>query len=206
MKNIYLACASANYPRLKELLEGGADPNERFRRGQTTLFAAIERDDIEFVKLLLAYGANPNIADITGCTPLHKIAAERPISNFTVEKIQTLLAAGADANSRCPSYFNRTAIQIIFQKRSILNDVNTVQIIELFKKYRADFDIKDDLGERLIDYKGLTDEEKNAINRPDSYGENNIEIIIPNHGGGRKRKTRKNKSIRRKSKSRRRLH
>ena len=49
---------------LKQLLDGGANPNIQNRFGRTALFHHIE--NLENVKLLLQYDADPDIEDFEG--------------------------------------------------------------------------------------------------------------------------------------------
>ena len=72
-----IACATfksdsnKNYERIVELLLlYGADPNER-RYSHTVLYIACLNRDANKVKLLLEYGANPNILTANGNSPLH---------------------------------------------------------------------------------------------------------------------------------------
>lgn len=54
------------------LLEHGADPNKRYFFGaEINLVSPL---DIDFLQLLLMYGANPNTRDRGGLTPLMKAA------------------------------------------------------------------------------------------------------------------------------------
>lgn len=55
------AVAKKNSAALRWLLENGVDPNGRCLKGYTPLSTAIRERNIEFVDLLLAHGANPNI-------------------------------------------------------------------------------------------------------------------------------------------------
>ena len=66
---------------IKMLLDAGADPNKKDKRGQTPLFLACTQKigDLGYpcsVKLLLDNGADPNTKDIFGCTPLHYAVAD----------------------------------------------------------------------------------------------------------------------------------
>ena len=73
---------------LEALLDAGADPDARWDNGITMLTWG----DNATAKILLAHGANPNIRDIHGRTPLH--------SARTGEKVRMLVASGADINAR----------------------------------------------------------------------------------------------------------
>ena len=108
-----------NTEAIENLLTHGANPNVRNKSGQTPLhlalivrfevmirspdevnsdiqneqLSAMNRGNHNAVKLLLARGANPNVQDNHGWTPLH-LAVENRYSQSVI----TLLAHGADAN------------------------------------------------------------------------------------------------------------
>jgi ankyrin repeat protein len=52
------------------LLEAGADPNLRCKKGRTALLLAAQMGKADLVQLLLYNGANPKISDNKGITPL----------------------------------------------------------------------------------------------------------------------------------------
>jgi ankyrin repeat protein len=87
---------------IRTLLELGADPNAPADDGFPSLIAALsctrdvpgspKRTDVDaIVRLLLAFGADPNQRGINDYTPLHMAVAER-----NIVAIQLLLDAGAD--------------------------------------------------------------------------------------------------------------
>lgn len=95
-----------NIKLAKFLLENGVNINAQDSNLRTSLFNAIERNDINFVKFLLEYtetnsyiegpnpyGANPNIKDINGQTPLMLA-----IIKGHKEIYKMLLEYGADVN------------------------------------------------------------------------------------------------------------
>lgn len=55
----------------KQLIEKGADVNERYRVGRTALYCACNRGFVECTKMLLEANANMDTADNYGYTPLH---------------------------------------------------------------------------------------------------------------------------------------
>lgn len=79
------------------LLRAGAQVNTTSRNGLAVapINSAAAGEQLEIVRLLLEYGADPNIAQGEGFVPLHAAA-----ENGQVEMIQLLLAAGADPHSR----------------------------------------------------------------------------------------------------------
>lgn len=75
---------------LDALLRRGANPNLRNAEGRTPLFAAVESQRLPEVTLLLLHGAQVELADHEGITPLHLAAAGHQ------EMIDLLLHHGAN--------------------------------------------------------------------------------------------------------------
>lgn len=73
------------------LLEHGADPNKRYFFGSEINLVT----DLEFLELLLTFGANPDSRDRSGLTPLMK-AVRQPQG---MEAVLLLLKYGADVNA-----------------------------------------------------------------------------------------------------------
>ncbi|CAG9861703.1 unnamed protein product [Phyllotreta striolata] len=73
------------------LLENGADPNKRYFFGAEINLVA----DLDFLELLLTFGANPDSRDRSGLTPLMK-AVRQPQG---MEAVLLLLKYGADVNA-----------------------------------------------------------------------------------------------------------
>ena len=72
----------------------GRDINARDDHGSTPLHHAIEFNALRLADLLLASGADPDIANHQGASPLHRAADYGP------ERVQPLLDAGADIDLR----------------------------------------------------------------------------------------------------------
>ncbi|KAF5284604.1 hypothetical protein FQA39_LY16962 [Lamprigera yunnana] len=73
------------------LLESGADPNKRYFFGSEINLV----NDLEYLELLLMFGANPDSRDRSGLTPLMK-AARQPQG---MEAVLLLIHHGADVNA-----------------------------------------------------------------------------------------------------------
>ncbi len=84
---------------LKALFKKGAehpDLNARHSNNwETPLFAAVDRDSGRCAMFLLSKGADPNVANMSGSTPLHHIAA----APSRLEMAKALLEAGADPSA-----------------------------------------------------------------------------------------------------------
>jgi ankyrin repeat protein len=108
---------------LQALLEGGANPNARVRgklwfsptshdrgwvdhKGATAFWRAAMSSDVEAMKILVAGGADPNLANDSGVTPLMVAAGIGWSGNFSqnapdswMAAIQYCLELGADVNA-----------------------------------------------------------------------------------------------------------
>ena len=78
---------------LKALLKAKADIDQQNKSGTTALLYAIDSNHIPVAKKLLYAGANPNITDHRGATPLM-------IANRSKELVTLLLASKADCCRR----------------------------------------------------------------------------------------------------------
>jgi len=85
---------------VKRLIQSGTNINEnqKWGRKMTPLVMAITADSPELANFLLDHGANPNIADVDGSTPLMWAIIDGGDGN--VDLVQTLVAKGADVNAR----------------------------------------------------------------------------------------------------------
>lgn len=88
-----IAASRGRMPVLKALLDAGLDPNDRTLG--YPLLTAIRNGQSGASWLLLAYGADPNVADAEGLTPLH-YAAMRDAQ----ETVAVLLQNGASPGAR----------------------------------------------------------------------------------------------------------
>jgi len=87
----------ANYSDVEDALLNypGLDPNVGGLKGRPVLLAYVWRDDKERTEKLLAHGANANVQDADGDTPLHGAA-----QNDNVEIARLLLDKGANPNAK----------------------------------------------------------------------------------------------------------
>uniref|UniRef100_A0A8C2AEP7 Ankyrin repeat and SOCS box containing 18 n=1 Tax=Cyprinus carpio TaxID=7962 RepID=A0A8C2AEP7_CYPCA len=97
---LHEACVNANTECVELLLEHGANPNQMTDEGLTALhicetpLGAVYEGYLEICRLLLAYGANINLADKQRRSPLHKTAR-----NVQLKFVELLLDHGADINA-----------------------------------------------------------------------------------------------------------
>ena len=97
------------------------------KSGRTALSWAVELGDLEMTKKLLVKGADPNIADNSGCIPLFYCPSN-------VELLRTLLDAGTNVN-----HINRngdTKLQILIMARADLD------LMEFLWGYGADIHLQ----------------------------------------------------------------
>src|SRR5262245_47249678 len=87
--------AAADEEKTRFLLEHGAAIDSQLHDGRTPLYlAASERDGLAVLRTLLKKGANPNLASLTGRTPLMASAG-----GGDVEAMRLLLEKGANLNA-----------------------------------------------------------------------------------------------------------
>ncbi len=109
--------------------------------GETGLHITVDRRDLTWTKFLLQEGANPNIADNRGRTPL--IAAAE--INF-IEGVEALIDAGARVDTG--NQTGETPLIAAVHARNI-------ELIEVLVKAGADPDRADNAGRTARDYAGM---------------------------------------------------
>jgi ankyrin repeat protein len=103
---LHLAAAAIQPAIARSLVEGGGKVDARNRRGAQPLHYACDPRPAqstswsptaqeELIRFLIAAGADPNEADASGATPLHRAVRAR-----SPHAVRALLAAGADPNVR----------------------------------------------------------------------------------------------------------
>jgi ankyrin repeat protein len=123
---LYLACDSnkININMVELLLKYGAEINKIIRfGGDTVLRAAISMESIEKIKLLLDYGADPNLGDDKNNSPLQVVASSRYFDEWEIIKL--LLQYGADINST-----NVVGVTPLFFACLVQNDINIDTLLE----------------------------------------------------------------------------
>ena len=89
------------------LIAKGADVNAPSETGDggnpaPPIFMAIKTGNLALVQQLIAAGANVNVLDGQGSTPLHRAVLVQP-AEYATSLVTTLLRAGADANAMRPN-------------------------------------------------------------------------------------------------------
>ena len=90
----------------KLLVERGADVNAVSKLGGTPLMAAVTKNRLEFITLLLAHGADPNATTVKEA-PLHVA-----IKKGCLDCVTALVEAGADVNALTTDPVPRTSIHL----------------------------------------------------------------------------------------------
>lgn len=128
---LHLALNTCSTRITRLLLEYGADPNSQrllLRHIHVYGYTGIGSEKhIECAKLLLQFGANPNMRDPHGRTPLHYV------SIYTVKLIDILMSYGADVNSQDDS--GHTPLCSILQNNSIYVTVGDNKMDSLLTTY-----------------------------------------------------------------------
>jgi ankyrin repeat protein len=91
------AALDGNTERVKELIQQGADINQRDDNGRTALMFAVINTHYETMKVLLEYGADVNAKSNKGGTALMGAA-----SAGDLRMVQALLDKGADLHAKLP--------------------------------------------------------------------------------------------------------
>lgn len=164
-----IALSRHNLKIVKILLEGGADINNSNEVGTTSLHLASFSNDVNLLKFLISHGANVNVQDGGGSTALHCALVENQGGSH-LKIFETLLSNGADPNLKNSD--GLTPLQLL-----VATDCS-VEIIELFYKYKADFNAKNEQDATVL-HSALTYEATEMVKQyqrflnPDLPGLNN---------------------------------
>jgi ankyrin repeat protein len=138
---------------VEKLIERKARVNSTNSFGETALHFAILKEDISFLKALLTAGADPNIQNDQGLSPLHIAAGKRrilsgpiyssPASAASPEQIELLLKHKADPNLRDTSGVTPLGYAVMF---------GPAQAVALFISAKAEINPQDKNGYTPLDY------------------------------------------------------
>lgn len=107
--------------------------------GLTPLQLAIKTCNLRKIQNLISKGANVNLRDSDGWTPLH-FATNRYTHTGHHKMMELLLKNGANVNA-CDAWGKRPLHYLVE------HSVNTVETVRLFLDFKADVDVEDHAGE-----------------------------------------------------------
>jgi ankyrin repeat protein len=108
---LYKAAGDGDAAQVTALLDGGTDVNGATKNGSYALNNAAVENEVDVIKLLLDRGANPNVQNSQGDTPL--ICATKYAGGKTAT-VQLLVDAGTDLTIRDKK--GRTALDYAKEK------------------------------------------------------------------------------------------
>lgn len=102
---LHAAAEGGDIKALRNLLDGGADANEKNRTEATAIFRAVQNAHEEAVKILIDAGTDLNHKDRFGQTALHIAAKGDTVAHYKIAKL--LIKSGASTSltnraSKCP--------------------------------------------------------------------------------------------------------
>lgn len=103
MEPLNLAIQNGHPACAKILLEKGARPDNKYFMGYEICLAPLDEPDC--LELLLQYGADPNVFNRCGLSPLMKACKDHHI-----EAVRRLIKYGADVNAICPPLFEQKSV------------------------------------------------------------------------------------------------
>lgn len=140
LKQLHDAIYEEKIAQVKQIIEADAELINQKKNARTALHVAARSGNSELVELLLAQGANPNIADDAGWTGIHCAAFSgnlKTLEALIKDKNVNLAVKNADENTAL-HYIARHCMDV---PDSILNEFIKVRIISYmilhsFKKSR----------------------------------------------------------------------
>jgi ankyrin repeat protein len=130
------AAEAADWPRVRNLLKGGAEANMRQVDGMTALHWAAWHDRMDAATLLIEHGADADASNRYGVTPL-SLACQ----NGNPKLVRALLEAGANAKTSLPG--GETVLMIAAR-------TGRIGAVEALLDRRADVNAKDRRGQTAV--------------------------------------------------------
>ena len=150
---LFKACEEGQVETVRELLKQGANPNihgeEKFQHAPLHI-----SKNSEITQLLISYGADVNITDNYGNTPLHLASI---CHYFNLEQMTQLLNKGANPNALNRSKYAALHFVLSFYHVTISQTSKelVLEAIRLLMNFHAEIDIQNVLGESPL-YNGIT--------------------------------------------------
>ena len=130
--SLFLAIRKADTAAAKRLLDQGVRADSKDTEGTPALMAATLYSSADLVKLLLDRGANPNVTNAAGATPLMWAIPD-------LAKVKTLLEHGADVNAKSENLKRTTPLLVA------ASYPGSVEVLKLLLSKGADLHAKDGL-------------------------------------------------------------
>jgi ankyrin repeat protein/serine/threonine protein kinase len=132
---------------------------EKYENDNTLIHKVVKSkvNEQKIMKILLEYGANPNLKDVSGQTPLHLA-----IVDDKIEIVKLLLEYLVDYNLK--DNLGNTPLILAIKK-------NRIEIVELLLQYGADVNLKDDEGRSPL-YLAIMDNNIRIVELLLRYGAN----------------------------------
>jgi ankyrin repeat protein len=124
-------CLADPYAIFEALLNAGVDVNAQDHDGGTFLLTILPWAGPDTVRHYLGRGADPNLADHSGTTPLMRTFGADGYE-ADLDTAEVLLKAGADPRARCPG--GESALDIARQFVEVCEDDS---FLRLFERYEA---------------------------------------------------------------------
>lgn len=139
--------------QIKVLLNSGDfSINDKNEKNETPLSLAVDAGDLDFIRLIIALGANINQELTLNETVLH-----RAVKNLDLQVTELLLTKGADINTvQAWSYFFATGAPL-----HLAISKNSLSLVQILIKFNADPNLRNEWGEtplHLAAYYGCSEE------------------------------------------------
>ena len=154
--NLYNAARYGKLQRVGLPLEQGVDKNQAFQdSGKTALIAAAMNGHLDVVSFLVEQGADMEMADDYGMTPLNRTCCNDFFQHNHLDVVRYLLEQGADRDK--PDNIGRTPLHYA----ALL--ARNVKLAKLLMVYGADINARTNGGQLAVDMADEDDEIVQAI-------------------------------------------
>jgi uncharacterized protein len=110
------AVVSGDFKKVEGFLKEGHDPNTQDRFGNTLLHKALDKENLEMIKLLLFHGSNPDIKNDRGDSVLHQ-----GVRYSNTNSLRILIPASKDVNALNKNGFSCLHIAVVAQNQDMVN-------------------------------------------------------------------------------------